>query len=136
PPIHHRARDIRTDVCTITGAQVIVTLRVRRWRLVLAETSNGIFPDKEPVLVALGEESYVLAAGSLTPSRKGKVFRYRAPADAGPRGFRFFRIARRANGSYRVRFTVIGIDLSALVLPPPVCQPMAVIVGADDGFTG
>src|SRR5439155_18086536 len=58
------------------------------------------------------------------------------PADAGPRGFRFFRIARRANGSYRVRFTLIGIDLSALVLQTPVCQPMAVIVGDDDGFTG
>ena len=109
---------------------------MRRWRLVLAETSNGIFPDKEPIVVALGEESYVLAAGSLTPSRNGKVFRYRASADAGPRGFRSFRIARRANGSYRVSFTLIGVDLSALVLQTPVCQPMAVIVGDDDGFRG
>ena len=135
-PVHHGELDIRPAVGTINGATGIGTLRVRRWRLVLAETSNGIFPGQEPVVVALGEESFVLAAGSLTPSRHGKVFRYRAPADAGPRGFRFFRIARRANGSYRVRFTLIGIDLSALVLQTPVCQPMAVIVGDDDGFTG
>ena len=135
-PVHHGELDIRPAVGTINGATGIGTLRVRRWRLVLAETSNGIFPGQEPVVVALGEESFVLAAGSLRPSRKGKVFRYRAPADAGPRGFRSFWIARRANGSYLVSFTLIGVDLSALVLQTPVCQPMAVIVGDDDGFRG
>jgi len=28
------------------------------------------------------------------------------------------------------------VDLSQLVLSNPVCQPLAVIVGDDDGFTG
>ena len=66
-PVHHGELDIRPAVGTINGATGIGTLRVRRWRLVLAETSNGIFPGQEPVVVALGEESFVLAAGSLTP---------------------------------------------------------------------
>ena len=78
----------------------------------------------------------MLPAGSLTRSRNGKVFRYHAPAGAGPRGINSFRIARRANGSYLVSFTLIGVDMSVLVLNTPVCQPMAVIVGDDDGFRG
>jgi hypothetical protein len=135
-PIYHGELDIRPAVGTIDGSTGIGTLHVRGWRLVLAETSNGIFPDREPVVVALGEESFMLPAGSLTRSRSGRVFRYHAAAGAGPRGFTSFRIARRANGSYRVTFTLIGIDMSPLVLATPVCQPMAVIVGDDDGFRG
>jgi hypothetical protein len=30
----------------------------------------------------------------------------------------------------------VGIDLSELMLSLPVCNPMAVIVGDDDGFSG
>jgi hypothetical protein len=134
-PTHHGELDIRPAVGTIDGSTGIGTLRVRSWRLVLADTSNGIFPDREPVVVALGEESFRLDAGSLTPSRNGKVFRYRAP-DAASRGITSFRIVRRANGSYLVSFTLIGVDMSLLVLNTPVCQPMAVIVGDDDGFRG
>ena len=57
---------------------------MRRWRLGLREDSNGIFPDQEPIVVALGEESFRLEAGSLTRSRNGKVFRYQAPHDGHP----------------------------------------------------
>jgi hypothetical protein len=135
-PVYHGELDIRPAVGTIDGETGIGTLRVHGWRLVLKDDSNGIYPDKEPVVVALGEESYVLPAGSLSRSRNGKVFRYRAPAGTGPRGFLSFRIARRANGSYLISFALIGIDMSPLVLKTPVCQPMAVIVGDDDGFRG
>jgi len=56
-PIYHGELDILPAVGTIDGNTGIGTLRVRGWRLVLADTSNGIFPDREPVVVALGEES-------------------------------------------------------------------------------
>ena len=60
----------------------------------------------------------------------------RPPPQGLPRGIRSFRIARRASGIYLVSFTLTGVDLSQLVLNNPVCQPLAVIVGDDDGFTG
>ena len=86
--------------------------------------------------MALGDESFRLDAGSLKRSRNGKVFRYRVRPEAGQRGIRSFRIARRASGIYVLSFTLIGVDLSQLVLENPVCRPLAVIVGDDDGFTG
>ena len=69
----------------------------------------------------------------------------RAPATAGPRGFRLFRIKQLSDAScapgirrpcYSVSFTLTGLDLSPLVLQNPLCLPMAVIVGDDDGFRG
>jgi hypothetical protein len=35
-----------------------------------------------------------------------------------------------------VAFTLVGIDLSTLVLSYPFCSPMAILVGDDDGFSG
>src|SRR5204863_8295070 len=96
PVYHGTLRILRPAVGTFDAATGNGTLRVRRWRLGLREDSNGIFPDQEPVVVALGEESFRLEAGSLTRSRNGKVFRYQAPHDAGPRGIRSIRIAQRA----------------------------------------
>ena len=137
PVYHGKLRIIRPAVGRLDMATGLGTLSVRGWRLKLKEGSNGIFPGEEPVVVALGEESFRLDAGALTPSRNGKVFRYRAPPDAAPRAFRSFRIARRPGGAYMVSFTLIGVDMSILVLQNPApCQPLALIVGDDDGFTG
>jgi hypothetical protein len=135
PVYHGTLKIIRPAVGTLDLSTGIGTLRVRGWRLRLKDGSNGIFPAQEPVVVALGEESFRLEAGSLTPSRNGKVFRYSAP-DAGPRAIRSFRIARHGKGSYVVSFSLIGVDMSANVFNDPVCQNLAVVVGDDDGFTG
>ena len=137
PVYHGTLRILRPGVGTFDTATGIGTLRVRRWQLELNGDSNGIFPDHEPAVLALGDESFRLDAGSVKRSRNGKVFRYRAPPEAGQRGIRSFRIARRrTSGIYVVSFTLIGVDLSQLVLENPVCRPLAVIVGDDDGFTG
>jgi len=137
PVYHGTLRILRPAVGTFNTSTGIGTLRVRGWQLELNQGSNGIFPDQEPIVVALGDESFRLDAGSLKRSRNGKVFRYRAPLEAGQRGIRSFRIARRrTSGIYLVSFTLIGVDLSQLVLENPVCRPLAVIVGDDDGFTG
>jgi len=144
-PVHHGKLFMLPAVARIDNATGIGNLRVRSWQLQLADGSNGIFPGSEPVVLAFGEESFLLPGGSLTPSRNGKVFTYRAPADAGPRAFRLFRIRQRPDGScasgsqrpcYSVSFTVTGLDLSQLVLQNPLCLPLAVIVGDDDGFRG
>ena len=136
-PIYHGTlRILHPGVGSFDTSTGIGTLRVRRWQLELRQGSNGIFPDKEPVVVALGDESFRLEAGALTRSRNGKVFRYRAAPGAISRGIRSFRIAQRTTTVYLVSFTLIGVDLSQLVLQNPVCRPLAVIVGDDDGFTG
>ena len=135
-PVHHGKLYIVLAVGALDRTTGTGMLRVRGWRLVLAKGSNGIFPAQEPVVVALGEESYRLEAGSLTPSRNGKVFLYRASPDGGPRSFTFFRISRRGRRTYQVSFTLTGVDMSMLINYNPVCQPLAVIVGDDDGFTG
>src|SRR5438093_5232448 len=87
-PVHHGKLKIRPAVGSINGRTGFGTLRVRRWRLVLAPGTNGIFPGQEPVVVALGDDRFRLEAGSLAPSRNGKAFWYSAPADAGPRTVR------------------------------------------------
>jgi len=133
-PIYHGTlRILRPAVGTFDTSTGIGTLRVRSWQWDLKQGSNGIFPDKEPIVVALGDESFRLDPGKLERSRNGKVFRYRASTS---RGISLFRIARRASSVYLVTFTLSGVDLSQLVLQNPVCRPLAVIVGDDDGFTG
>lgn len=118
------------------------SLRVRNWELCLISDSNGIAPDREPVIVALGEsERLVIPVGQLRPSRSGKKFTYRNPG--AERGVRFLQLRQMksdrfcaAPARYRVRVTLAGIDLSRLLIEYPVCVSMAVIIDDDDGFTG
>jgi len=92
-PIYHGTlRILRPAVGTFDTSTGIGTLRVRSWQWDLKQGSNGIFPDKEPIVVALGDESFRLDPGKLERSRNGKVFRYRASTS---RGISLFRIARR-----------------------------------------
>lgn len=112
-------------------------IEVRRWRFLLAPASNGIYPDLEPILVAIGEDSpFVVEAGLLRRSRNGGTFSYRAPRGTGPRGVKRVKIKLLDDGSYGARLTLAGIDLSRLVVVDPVCLPMAIIVGDDDFFSG
>ena len=79
PVYHGTLKIVRPAVGTLDKSTGIRTLRVRGWRWKLKESSNGIIPTREPLVVALGEDSFRLDAGSLTPSRNRKVFRYSAP---------------------------------------------------------
>jgi hypothetical protein len=123
-------------------------LKVRRWILLPVSPSNGIYPDQEPIVIAMGDDSMRLPAGTLKTSRSGKVFSYRARTSTtttttapdttqGPdRALRRLRVQRFNDGSYALWFTLVGVDLSRLNIQDPVCLPLAVIVGDDDGFTG
>ncbi len=135
-PIYHGLLDIvaahgRFDVDTGDAS-----LRVRRWRFLPSPSSDGIFPDREPVLIALGDNSFLLPAGSVERSRNGRVFRFRAMVDAAPQPIRMFRLVARRDGSYSVSFTLVDLVLTGLLFQDPICLPMAVIVGDDDGFSG
>src|SRR5262249_40295376 len=82
-----------------------------------------------------GEDSFRLEPGSLVALHRGRVFAYRAPKTV-HRGVRRLRIWPQPDGTYRLRFTLIGADLSRLNIRDPVCVPLAVIVGDDDRFSG
>jgi len=115
------------------------TLKIQRWEFTLGpdeqcRATDDIFPDQEPVIVALGEEQFTLAAGELSPNKKGTVFSYRAPRSF-RRGIKALRVAKQPNGAWSLRMSLAGINLSTLVLTDPGCFPMAVILGNDDVFS-
>ena len=108
---------------------------VKRWALVLSPTSNGVFPDQEPIVIAIGDDNFRLEPGTLR--RKKNTFRYRAPKKPKlVRGVRSITIKLRGDGSYSVDFRVRGIQLFDLSRRAPLCLPTAFIIGDDDGFIG
>lgn len=134
--VYHGFLTIRRAGGTINPDTGISTVNVKRWSFLLTPNSNGLVPDEEPVIVAIGDgERLVLPAGSLTASKSGRKFTYKDKTIT--RGIRSFRIWRGKDPSlWQVRFQVVGVDLSALTINYPDCLPMAVIVGDDDGFSG
>jgi len=117
----------------------VASLRVKNWNLVLTPQSNGIYPTQEGVIIAIGStEQLVIPASLIHASRNGRRFTFSDPKTS--RGVRTFQLRQYSNclgkACYHVAFTLVGIDLSTLVLSYPFCSPMAVIVGDDDGFSG
>lgn len=139
-PTFHGTLKIRPAFGAIDKVYGTGSLRVPSWDFFLISDSNGIAPDKEPVIIAIGEsESLVIPVGQVKASRNGKKFTFRNPGVL--RGIRLFQLRRLKTDSngiqrYRVRFTLAGIDLSSLTISFPTCTAFAVIVGDDDGFEG
>src|SRR5262249_61084344 len=77
-------------------------------------------------------------AGQVKASKNGKRFVYRNPSTT--RGVQMLQIKRLkddGDGTPRYRFTfTVKIDLSFILSEYPLCSPMAVIIGDDDGFSG
>ena len=138
-PVFHGLLAIRPAVGTIDKRMGIGSLRVKNWDLKLLPDSNGIEPTQDQILIAVGDaERLVLQAGSVKASRNGTRFTYRDPKAT--RGIRSLRIVQYKNGCiglacYRVSFSLVQVDVSALLIASPVCTPMAVIIGDDDGFS-
>src|SRR5262245_40814477 len=77
-PLYHGTLRIRPAPGTVDKTNGIGSLRINNWDLLLVPNSNGIFPEREPVIIALGEtERLVVPAGALEPSKNGKQFTYR-----------------------------------------------------------
>jgi hypothetical protein len=135
-PVYHGYLTIRRAGGKIDPETGISSINIRRWSFLLTPNSNGMQPDVEPLIVAVGEtERLVLPAGSLKASKNGRKFTFSDKAIT--RGIRSMRLWRGKDPSlWQVRLQVVGIDLSALTINFPDCLPMAVIVGDDDGFSG
>ena len=146
-PVFHGVLEVLPASGTIDRASGDAVLRLHRWRFLLVPGSNGIFPDRERVLIAVGktgQNNLFLPPGSLVAHRRGKVFTYRAPRGTEGQTIQSIRITRVQKdpstglGSvYRVNATLVGLVLSDLLFKTmPDCMPLAVIVGDDDGFSG
>jgi hypothetical protein len=143
-PVFHGVLEVLPASGTINRATGDAVLRLHRWRLLLEPQSNGIFPDRERVVIAVGNgglNTFFLPPGSLVSRRHGKVFTYRAPRGT-VQGIKSIRIVAvstdlLAGAIYRVDATMVGVILSDLLFTTrPDCMPLAVIVGDDDGFSG
>jgi hypothetical protein len=137
-PVFHGVLRVKPAVAKLDTSTGTATLKVRGWGLLInPQESNGIFPDREAVLIAIGDnDRFLLEAGALKPNRRGNVWRYVSPG-AVERGIKMIDIKLMPDGSYRVRFTLTGVDFSrSLFELQGICMSVAVIVGDDDGFTG
>jgi len=139
-PVHHGVLTVRPAGGAFDKTVGIASLRVQGWVLTLARDSNGIAPDTEPIIIAIGEtEKLVVPAGQVKATKNRKSFLYHNPkVDRGVKLLRIRRLKNDGDGTPRFRFTftLTSIDLSFMVDQYPLCSPMAVIVGDDDGFSG
>jgi len=142
-PIYHGVLGFLPAKGKIDRATGIASLKVNHARFLLSPLSDGLFPDQEPILIALGPNNFGIDAGMLKSSHNGKVLTYRAPKNttSGILSFRIWQIAGpgaagASRGAYGIRFTLKGLNVALLNVQDPLCLPMAVIVGDDDGFSG
>jgi hypothetical protein len=135
-PIYHGHLDVLPARGTIDPTTGMATLKVHGWRFLPVTDSDGVYPDQEPILIALAENNFYLAAGAVKGTRHETRFRYRAPRNTTTRGIRSLRLLERHDGTYLLSFTLTGVDLSQLTIADRACVPMALIVGNDDGFYG
>src|SRR5262245_22255564 len=136
PLYHGQALDVRSSVGTMDPDSGMAVVKVRGWRLRLAANTNGIFPDREPILIQVGETPYRLEAGAMKVSRNGKVFTYRGPRSAPAPAVRLLRLKLRRDRWYGIDLTLTGVNLERLIVEAPICLPTAIIIGDDDGFSG
>ena len=147
-PVYHGDLKVSSTPGTIDPLTGSAILRVRNWRFApVVPGSNGLFPAQEPIVVALAANNFLLPAGVVKEKRPGKLFVYKAQLKPGQPGFRSFRMVAHPSAArctpipqsdctYSVSFTLVGLELSGLLMKSPDCQPMAVIVGDDDAFSG
>jgi hypothetical protein len=133
-PLFHGTLRVRRASGTVDRKSGAAVVNVRRWSLELAPGSNGIYPDQEPIVLAIGEDTFRLDAGMLKAHGKSG-FLYRARPRSS-RGIQSLAIKQSKDGSYSVQFSVRGVLLSGLEENAPLCLPTAFIVGDDDGFSG
>jgi hypothetical protein len=110
------------------------SFKIRGWEILLADDTDGIDPATEPLTLGLSEERFLIPAGALRVSKNGRKYTYRTKTD---RGIQQLTLVMTKAGPIRVTMKVAGVDLSSLLIAdPPLCLPVAVIIGNDDGFSG
>lgn len=114
----------------------LATLKVRQWALIPEAATNGISPDTEPIVIAVGAGTWRLEPGMLVASKRAGEWTYKASGPPSSRAIKSLRVRKQNDGSFSLRFVLTGIDASALNTGSPVCTPFAFIIGDDDAFTG
>lgn len=135
-PVYHGGLDVgplRGTIALCRHCDGSASVIAGPWILSPVNESNGVFPAAEPIVLAIGEESFRLEPGMVRSNRKGTLFSYRAPRGL-RRGIRYLRMRLQPDGSFAFRFALRDIDLSSMKITDPVCKPFALIVGDDDGF--
>jgi hypothetical protein len=136
-PVFHGVLGVRPSRGAFDPESGIASLTLRSWRFLLYPDSNAIFPDQEPIVIDIGENSLPLAAGMLVPSRNGKTFTYRAAPEDTTQPIRLLRIKQtKRSDTYRISLTLRDLDFRDLINNDGDCLPIAVIIGDDDGFNG
>lgn len=134
-PVYHGVLTIRPAGGKIDRVTGEGSITVKRWDFLAALDSNGMNPATEPVRIAIGEtDTFTIPVGAIAASKNGRVFTFRD--NTVTRGVRSLRFQLTKSGIWRMRFQIVGVELSRLTLEYPFCQPLAVIVGDDDGFSG
>jgi len=134
-PLYHGVLQLVPAIGRMNRKAGTGTLVIRNWTFIPNPDSDGIFPEREPVLIALGDDSFLMGAGALRVSHRGRLFTYHSKQAPGGRAVRSFRMHHNpADSFYTVNFKVTGVNLEKLNGEDPLCSPLAVIVGDDDGF--
>lgn len=135
PPVYHGLLTIRPAKGRIDPVSGESSLTVRRWDFLIDPASDGMDPATQSVQIAIGEtDRFTIPVGAIKVSKNGRVYAFRDKSVR--RGVRSLRLQQTKSGIWRVRFQVVGVELSRLTLEYPFCQPLALIVGDDDGFSG
>jgi hypothetical protein len=133
-PVHHGSLRVKRARGRFDRTSGLGTITVRGWVLRLGSGSDGIVPDQEPLVVAIGDDSFRLEANALR--KKGKrSYRYRAHGRV-TRGIQKLKMRRQSDDTWIIDFTVRSVPLYRLTNEAPVCLATAIIVGDDDGFAG
>lgn len=83
-PVYHGTLAILPAGGSINRRNGNALIKVRRWTFELAAQSHGLYPDQEPIIVAIGEDTFRLEAGALRANRKGNTFTHLASATQVP----------------------------------------------------
>jgi hypothetical protein len=135
-PVFHGTLQLARGRGSFDGRSGAARFTVRHWRMVLADGSNGVFPSQEPIVIAVGAYQFRLEPGALKVDRAGRHFRHRAAKGAARRGILRLDMKRKSSTEYDLSFTLADVQIFQLTEQTPVCMPMAVIIGDDDGFSG
>src|SRR5438045_5304813 len=95
PPVYHGLLDlVPAGHGVLDRTTGDATLTVRGWRYIVANDTDGLSPESERLIVAVGsgQNDFYLPPGSLQAAHRGRVFRYRAPRHASGPGIRSFRM--------------------------------------------
>src|SRR5262245_12069067 len=108
-PVYHGVLRVARAGGKVNKQSGSAMVDVRNWSLVPAPESDGLFPDQEPVVVAIGDDNFRLEPGQLkNRGKRGFVYKAR-PVPS--HGVKSMTLKKKRDGSWGVQFTVIGVQL-------------------------